>query len=83
MDISKCFPRLGNSLTGNIVRIVQRSKYLNVQLKDKIDTALKQIPDLDMEKPPAAMGLLNGYAGEGMLRLTALKRTNMSWMQLL
>lgn len=36
-----------------------------------------------MEKPPATMGLLSGYAGEGLLRLTALNSTDLSWMQLL
>jgi hypothetical protein len=36
-----------------------------------------------MSKPPAGMGLLTGYAGEGMLRLTALDSTNVSWMRFL
>ncbi len=49
----------------------------------EMDIALKQIPDLNMEKAPDSMGLLNGYAGEGLLRLTALDQTNKSWMQLL
>ena len=44
---------------------------------------LTQITDLDMEKPPASTGLLNGYAGEGMMRLTALNKANKSWMNLL
>lgn len=36
-----------------------------------------------MEKQPVSMGLLSGYAGEGLLRLTALNSTDLSWMQLL
>ena len=80
-DLTRCFSRLGDSLTGNIARIVQRNRYLNVPLQDEIDAALKQIPDLD--KPPSGMGLLTGYAGEGMLRLTAINQTDLSWMKLL
>ncbi|MDR2913850.1 MAG: hypothetical protein LBV74_03295 [Tannerella sp.] len=49
----------------------------------EMDIALEQIPNLDLEKVPVSMGLLNGYAGEGLLRLTALAQTNKSWMQLL
>ena len=52
-------------------------------LQNEIDNILKQLPDLDMEKQPVSMGLLSGYAGEGLLRLTALNSTYLSWMQLL
>jgi hypothetical protein len=83
VDISKCFSRLGDSDTGNIIRKYQCGRYFNDALQGDIDVALRQISDLDTEKPPAAMGLLNGYAGEGLLRLTALGQTNMLWMQLL
>jgi hypothetical protein len=79
------FPRLGNSAISNIVRLFKNSHYFNdvLPLQGEIDVALKQIPDLDMEKPPASMGLLTGYAGEGMMRLTALSQTDKSWMHLL
>ena len=82
-DISRSFPRLGDSIIGNIIQRYQCSRYLNVSLQDEMDADLKQIPDLDMEKPPAGMRLLTGYAGEGMAQLTALNQTNVSWMQLL
>jgi len=36
-----------------------------------------------LDKPLSNMGLINGFAGEGMLRLTALNHTNISWMLLL
>jgi len=52
-------------------------------MKSKIDTALNQMTALDMEKAPTATGLLSGYAGEGMLRLTALNKANSSWINLL
>jgi hypothetical protein len=52
-------------------------------LQNEIDSTLRQISDLDMEKAPSATGLLNGYAGEAMLRLTALNQTDNSWMKLL
>jgi len=77
------FPRLGGSAVGNITRTYQRIRYFNDALQDDIDIALKQIPALDMEKAPTGTGLLNGYAGEGLLRLTALNPTNTSWMLLL
>jgi len=82
-DVTRSFPRLGDSATGNIIRTYQRSRYFNDALQDEIDIALKQISALDMEKDPSDTGLFNGYAGEGMLRLTALNQTNISWMQLL
>jgi hypothetical protein len=83
-DINRCFPRLGDSETGCIVRMYQRSLYFNdVVIQDEIDIALKQIPDLDMEKAPTGTGLLTGYAGEGMMRLMALHQSNRSWMNLL
>ena len=83
------FSRLGNSSVGNIVRKVHQCRYFGYDLYDgrdlheEIDASLKQIPDLDMEKPPSSTGLLTGYAGEGLLRLTALNQANTSWMQLL
>jgi hypothetical protein len=82
-DAIRSFLRLGNSASSNIIRIYQRIRYFNASLQGEIDTALKQIPDLDMSKPPTGMGLLTGYAGEGMLRLTALDSTNVSWTYLL
>ena len=77
------FSRLSDSSTGNIARMVQQSRYFNSNQQNEINSALSHIPDLDMEKPPASTGLLNGYAGEGMLRLTALNKANTLWMNLL
>jgi hypothetical protein len=82
-DVTRSFPRLGDSAVGNIIHAYQRCRYFNDALQNEIDISLKQIPDLDMEKPPVGTGLLNGYAGEGMLRLTALDQSNRSWMNLL
>lgn len=83
LDVTRNFPRLGDSVVGNSIRTYQRNRYFNDVLQDEIDISLKQIPALDMEKAPASMGLLTGYAGEGMLSLTALDQTNISWMNLL
>jgi hypothetical protein len=77
------FSRLGDSAAGNIIRACQRRHYFNDALQSEIDPALQQIPDLDMEKPPVSTGLLAGYAGEGMLRLTALRPADHSWALLL
>lgn len=83
LDIIQSFPRLGDSVITDIVSSYHRNNYFNNTLQCKIDVALKHIPDLDIEKPPIGTGLLNGYAGEGMLRLTVLEQTNMLWMKLL
>lgn len=63
--------------------IDQFSIVWGAQTFNKTKLHQKQISNLNMEKVPTDMGLLNGYAGEGMLRLTALDETNMSWMNLL
>lgn len=81
--VSGNFPRLSGSAVGNIIQVYQCERYFNADLQYEFDVALKQITDLDREKAPAGTGLLAGYAGEGMLRLAALDRTNRSWMYLL
>lgn len=80
--VEQSFSRLGDSITGNIIRSYQRSLYFNDTLQGEMGIALPQIPVLDMENSPANTGLLNGYAGEGLLRLTALDQTNNQWMLL-
>ncbi len=82
-NVSQSFPRLGDSAVSNIICAYLRIRYFNDALQDEIDITLQQIPDLDMEKPPVNMGLLTGYAGEGMLRLAAIRQTNHSWILLL
>lgn len=82
-ELNQLFPRLENSFIRNIVRLYQRSHYFEHVSHVEINTALQQIPDLDMDMPPVNMGLLTGYAGEGMIRLTTLNQTDMSWMLLL
>ena len=76
-------PRLKDSIVSNIVCAYQYSHYFHETVQEKIDIFLKQIPNLDMEKAPTGTGLLNGYAGEGMIRLTALKEVNIAWVNLL
>lgn len=76
-------PRLKESIVSNIVCAYQYSHYFHETVQEKIDIFLKQIPNLDMEKAPTGTGLLNGYAGEGMIRLTALKEVNIAWVNLL
>lgn len=82
-DVNKNFHCLGNSTVGYIAHKIQSSRYFHKTCQDEIDNILKQLPNLDMEKPPATMGLLSGYAGEGLLRLTVLNSTDLSWIQLL
>ncbi len=83
LNVENSFSRLGDSVTGNIARAYQYNLYFNDSLQDKIDVFLKQIPDLDINKAPVSTGLLNGYAGEGLLRITALGNTGHSWVHLL
>jgi hypothetical protein len=82
-DMDRSFSHLGDSIAGNLIRMYQRNWYFNEALQGEMDKILKQIPDLDKEKPPVSMGLLTGYAGEGLLRMTALGQTDNSWMFLL
>ena len=82
-DVIRSFPRLGDAVVGNIVRAYHRKRYFNDYYQDEIDNALKHISSLDMDITPASLGLLNGYAGEGMLRLTAINKIDRSWLQLL
>ena len=82
-DVTQRFPRFGDSTIGKVIRMYQNQRYFNSDLQDEMDFTVNQISALDMEKAPVSMGLLNGYAGEGMLRLTALDQKHISWMQLL
>lgn len=52
-------------------------------LKHETKIFQQQILDLDIEKSPINTGLLDGYAGEGMMRLMALGVADMSWKNLL
>ena len=83
VDINKSFSHLGNSAIGRIAHQYQCSKYLNNALFKKNVLTFKQVPKMNMEESPIAMGILSGYAGEGMLRLTALQQINNSWIYLL
>lgn len=82
-EILPSFFRLGNSTVGNIVRHFHHNRYLEGFLQDEFKLDLTPIPILSLDVAPTSMGLLNGYAGEGMLRLTSLKQINTAWMQLL
>ena len=83
VDMKQGLPRLSDSVVGSVAQLYQRSHYFKHDSQNEMDVALKQISDFDMNKPPDSMGLLNGYAGEGLLRLTALNQTNKTWMLLL
>ena len=70
-------------MVGNFIRAYQCNRYFNDVLQDEFDIALRQIPNLDIGKAPTNAGILNGYSGEGMLRMLALGQANISWMHLL
>lgn len=83
LDVIQNFSRLGDSVIGNAIRVNLFNRYFKSPLFEDVDFELNQIPDLDIEKAPLSTGLLNGYAGEGMLRLMALDKSNSSWVYLL
>jgi len=82
VNVSQYFPRFGNNIVGNLARIFY-CNFNNDDPLDEINSVIKQLPYFNFEQPPCDMGLLSGYAGEGMLRLTALEPTNVSWINLL
>lgn len=51
--------------------------------QSELKSLLKQVPELDYQSVPSSSGLLVGYAGEGMMRVTALDPNNVQWLQLL
>ena len=82
-NYSHCSLRFDNTTIGRFIRDYQNNHYFGCVLQDEKDTILSQIQVLDLEKPLESVGLLGGYAGEGMIRLTALNPENQSWMLLL
>lgn len=82
-DIILSFPRLDESVVGNFVRNYLINSSFNKGIQGENNIALQQILNLEMEKAPIGTGLLNGYAGEGMIRLTVLNQINSTWMHLL
>jgi hypothetical protein len=82
-DIILSFPRLDESVVGNFVRNYLINSCFNKGIQGENNIALQQILNLEMEKAPIGTGLLNGYAGEGMIRLTVLNQINSTWMHLL
>lgn len=83
VNSGRCFSRLGDSSIKNTIQKYQQCQYFNDTLQSEVEISLMQIPNLDMKKCPTGMGLLTGYAGEGLLRLAALDPTSTSWMNLL
>lgn len=81
IDINRGFHRLENSRIREIISTHQYNHYFKGAVEEGI--VLKQVPELDMEKPPVSMGLLTGYAGEGLRLLTAMGSADLSWMLLL
>lgn len=83
LNPNRFFSRLGKSIVGNVARTFHNNRYFNTGNKFENQISIQQIFDLDMEQAPVATGLLNGYAGEGMLRLQLLDKSNNSWIYLL
>lgn len=83
MDSHQFFPRLGNSVLEDIIRQYLCQRYFKEMSSIEIHKVFELLPPLDRKTLPASMGLLDGYAGEGLLRLTALNRIDPSWMRLL
>jgi len=82
-DNSYSFPRFENSPIGNIMQMYQHFRYINSDIQGSIYTELNKIMNTEIGKFPVSMGLLNGNAGEGMMRLTALTPMNITWIDLM
>lgn len=67
----------------NMIRMYQGCYYFNNPSQYKMGRAIERIPKQGLWKSPAGMGLLTGYAGEGLLRLAALDPVHASWIRLL
>lgn len=67
----------------NMIRMYQSCYYCNNPSYDELDKAIKQTLNQGLWKSPVNMGILTGYAGEGLLRLAALDPINTSWIRLL
>jgi hypothetical protein len=66
----------------NLQRLYTCKNYFNLNLSEKIEKEWENRKESD-NSFLTDMGLLNGYAGEGLLRLTAHNYTDISWMNLL
>lgn len=83
MGINNFCSRLENSVLGEAVWAFQCNWYLKKGVQTKNNNILKQFIHSNMREAPTTMGLLNGYAGQGLLRLGAVSDINPSWMLLL
>ncbi|WP_298552267.1 hypothetical protein [uncultured Parabacteroides sp.] len=79
----KAFSRLKDSVVSQQTYKIQSDYYFKEEKSIEANLDPDKNLDLDMEKPPAAMGLFDGYAGEGLLRMDVLGKTDGSWALLL
>ena len=77
------FTRLKISNVGNIINKLHCEYYFRQSYIEDASVAIQKLSEIDIEKPPTSFGLIQGYAGEGMMRLTALNEINTSWTFLL
>jgi len=82
VDTNKCFSRLKDSPFRSIVKMYHRNRYFNEGLNGGGDIN-KLILNFNAEKSPTSLGILTGYAGEGLLRLTAFQQSYNPWIFLL
>ena len=82
-DAIRHIKRLGNCTVGKMAQMFLDNHYLISSLSVETECGLDNLPDLKGLNATNSMGLLTGYAGEGMLRLTSLYQTNREWMYLL
>ena len=83
VGINLFFPYLGKSSVGNFVRMNKINYYLKDIISDKKNKKFKYSAEINMKNTSANMGLLTGYAGEGLLYLTFFHNHNVSWIKLL
>ena len=74
--------RQTNSFVKNLASIFQCNNYKDI-LQSEADNITKHLLNWNIAKSPQDTGLLLGYAGEGLLRLSIINQTRIFWLSLL
>lgn len=63
--------------------LVKYNNCFNLLFHNEFIFNSKLLLSLNLEEAPTSMGLLSGYAGEGMMRLAVVDKINLSWVNLM
>lgn len=71
-----------NSFIGKLASIFQYNNYSDI-LKHEVNNITEHLLNWNINKSYQDTGILFGYAGEGLLRLSLINQTDLSWLSLL